>query len=248
MGALRIFGRGVYTAPNFYYNRLMDILLLVGVGVVTAIVSLGGGFLLLMESKLARILQKYGAGIAALVLLAAVFFDLLPEALESRSLALWQVLLYALGGWVMFGVIGMILGRLHKHGGEHHFRNRRQAIMMGVVDIIHTLADGVMLGVAFAAGPATGIWAAVAIAAHEIPQEVGDFAIMLRSKIPKKRIVHLQVSCALLIVPASVMAFLIGDGLMGGMPILLAVVAGFFLYIAYGEARVILRGWKSKKP
>jgi len=225
----------------------MDILIIIGVGVVTALVSLCGGFLLLTKSKIAKTLQRYGAGIAALVILVAVMFNLLPEALEDGSLDWWKVLLWTAGGFLGFSVIGFIAGRFHKHGEEHSFRNKRQAMMMYGVDVIHTLADGLVLGVAFAAGPATGIWAALAIAAHEIPQEVGDFAIMVRSKMSKKRIAWLQILCALLLVPAAVAAFVVGDSLVGNMPIILSVVAGFFIYIAVGEIRAVFRdGFKSR--
>lgn len=220
---------------------------MIGVAVLTAAVSLCGGVLMLMNGKLAKILQKYGSGIAALILTAAVMFDLLPEAIEEGGMEIWKVLLIALGGFLLFALLGAVFGRWHSHGKGHEVQGRRQAALMVVVDGLHTIADGLVLGVGFAAGLSTGVWGAVAIAAHEIPRGVGDFAVLVRAKWPKRRIIRMQILVAILMVPAAVVAFLVGDKLMSGVPVMLALMSGFFMYIAFGEMCAIFRSWKSEK-
>jgi zinc and cadmium transporter len=225
----------------------MNIALIVATTIITVFISLSGGFLLLTDSKLAKLLQKIGTALASLVLLYAALFDLIPEALDG-GLDLPQVLLIALAGFAVFLIIGRLFGALHHHGDAHNLHNKRQASFMLLVDSLHTVMDGLVIGVSFLSGAGTGIMSATATAAHEIPQEIGDFAIMLRSKIPKKRIIKLQILSGLLLVPASVVAYLIGESILSALPAILALIAGFFLYIAAGELYGIIRTWKSKRP
>ena len=89
---------------------------------------------------------------------------------------------------------------------------------------------------------------AVATAAHEIPQEVGDFSIMLRSKMPRRQIITLQVISAMMTVPVALLAYFIGDILSSALPWLLSLVAGFMIYIALGEVRIIIKELKEAAP
>ena len=131
--------------------------MLICVTVVMALVGLCGGFLLLTGSKLARWFQKYGPIFAAAILLLTAFGDIIPEVLEEGELPVWAVALLVLAGTVGCLVIGGILGHFHKHGDEHGLHNRRQAQAMFMVDSLHNIADGVVLGVAFAASLGTGL-------------------------------------------------------------------------------------------
>lgn len=209
---------------------------LVGVTVLTALISLVGGMAVLSDSRLARGFQKFSTAFAAAVLLYAVFGDILPEVFEDSSLPVWLVLLYVCLGIGICELISILASHFHKHGDDEKvLKNQRQATAMLIVDSIHTAIDGVVIGVAFASGLGTGIIAAVATAAHEIPQEIGDFAIMQRSKMPRGRIIRLQVLSALILMPFAVLAYFVGDKILPALPTLLSFVAGFFLYIVIGE-------------
>ena len=214
---------------------MLEVILIILITAVTAILSLSGGFLLLSGSKLAKVFQKYGTIFAAIVLLYAVFFDLIPEVLEDGGLYVWQVVLLILVGLAVCGTISFLAGHFHKHGDKKTFKNKKQAYAMLVVDTLHTAMDGIVIGTSFASALPIGITAAVATAAHEIPQEVGDFSIMQRSKMEKKQIAKLQILSALVLVPFAVLAYFIGDILSPILPTLLSLIAGFFLYIALGE-------------
>lgn len=220
----------------------MEILVVIGISALTAIVSLGGGFLLLTDSKLAQVLQKVGPYVAVTVMLYAIFAHLAPEAAEV--LLVWQILLIALGAFGVFMLIGWVARHFHKHGDEHGFKTKRQAIMMVVVDSLHAVADGVVLGVSFSAGLGPGVAAATATVAHEVPQEIGDFAIMLRSKMPKRKVAWIQIVTALILVPVTVAAYFMGDALLPQLPYLLAAIIGFFLYIICGEIILIVKSWQ----
>ncbi|MBQ7802387.1 ZIP family metal transporter [Candidatus Saccharibacteria bacterium] len=224
----------------------MDFLILFLSTILTAFVSLSGGFLLLGKSKLAGFLNKIGKPFAAIVLLYCVFFDLIPEALEDDALPLWEVVVLALTGLLVCFVVNFLVGNFHKHGEDKELRSKSEAYSMLVIDSLHTLVDGVVIGVTFATSLGTGLLAAVSTAAHEIPQEIGDFGIMVRSKIEKKKIINLQIASALLLVPAAVLSFFIGGALLPTLPPLMALIAGFFLYIALQEIFGMIKEVKEK--
>ena len=225
---------------------MLEVLLILIITAVTAILSLAGGFLLLSGSKFAKAFQKYGTYFAAVVLLYAVFGDIIPETLEE--LPAWQVVLLVILGTCICTGISFAFGHLHKHGDDKAFKNKKQAYAMLIVDSLHTAMDGIVIGTSFASGIPTGITAAFATAAHEIPQEIGDFSIMIRSKMPKQKIAKLQIFSALILVPFAVLSFFVGDALKEHLPILLSLVAGFFLYIALNEIYSIIKAiWKKAK-
>lgn len=223
----------------------MNIVVLIIALTLTAILSLSGGVLLVIgKGRVARKVQKWGPAIAFLVLCYAVFGDIVPEVLEE--LPMWEVAVLAIAGFFACALIGLLMGKYHHHSdlhlhGKHaethgdEIKNKTQAYTMLAVDSVHAVADGIVLGTSFLAGIATGIPTCLATIAHEIPQEVGDFAIMQKAKFKTKKIIILQALSALIIVPAGVVAYLVGEQLLEGLPIVLAVVAGFLLYVAVGE-------------
>jgi len=219
---------------------VLEILLIILITTLTTLISLSGGFLLLSGSKLAKTFQKYGTIFAAAVLLYAVFGDIVPEALEE--LPAWQVALYVAIGTAVCWLIGSAVGHFHKHGEDAHFKDKKQAYSMLIVDTLHTAMDGIVIGTTFAAGGiGTGLMAAIATAAHEIPQEIGDFSIMIKSKMERQKIIKYQVWSSLVLVPFALISYFIGDFLGSALPPLLSLVAGFFLYIALNEICDIIK-------
>lgn len=249
----------------------MEVLVIILITTVTTLVSLSGGMLLLSGSedpssakshanakrasakmrlnvKLARAFQKYGTVFAAVVLLYAAFGDIIPEVLEGGEIPVWQVALDVFLGVVVCLIVSTLAGHFHKHGEKKTFKDKKQAYAMLIVDSLHTAMDGIVIGASFASGMGTGIVSSLATAAHEIPQEIGDFSIMLRSKMEKRKIIKLQVISALILVPFSVIAYFIGDALEPILPTLLSFIAGFFIYIALGEIwSIIIVIWKRAK-
>ena len=223
----------------------MDIFILISALILTALLSLGGGVLLILgKGRLAKKVQKWGPAIAFLVLMYAVFGDIIPEV--SEDLPLLEIVILVSGGFLAGALIGLFMGKFHHHNdfhlhGEHaethgdEIKNKTQAYTMLAVDSVHAIADGIVLGTSFLAGIATGIPTCLATIAHEIPQEVGDFAIMQKAKFKTKKIILYQTLSGLIIVPAGLAAYLIGEQLLNGLPTILAIVAGFLLYVAIGE-------------
>ena len=223
----------------------MNVCLLILILAAVALISLSGGVLLILgRGRIARKVQKWGPAIAFLVLMYAVFFDIVPEVLEE--LPVFNVMGLMLLGFLACALMGLLMGKYHHHSDLHHhgehaeahgdeIKNKTQAYTMLLVDSVHAVADGVVLGTSFLAGMATGIPTCLATIAHEIPQEVGDFAIMQKAGFGAKKTTLYQALSGLIIVPAGVVAYLVGEQLLEGLPMVLAVVAGFLLYVAIGE-------------
>ena len=224
--------------------------------ILTVFLSLLGGFLLLLslkkgskkpDNKFSKILKHITTPLAALLLAYTVFFDLLPEALEESELSFSIVVALVFVGLIACFSVNYILSNFHKHGDKTSLHNEKQAYSMLIVDSLHTIVDGIVIGTSFAASLPTGLLAALSTAAHEIPQEIGDFSIMIRSNFSFKKILKLQVISGLLLVPSAVIAYFIGESLMKNLPVFLALIAGFFLYIALGEIYGMIKEIKEVK-
>jgi len=156
----------------------------------------------------------------------------LPEALELRKNL--DVLATTLGGIFAFFVLEKLL--LWRHGHETASDDRGasgELILIG--DFFHNLVDGVIIGGAFATEPALGVTTALAVIAHEVPQEVGDFAILLDSGFEKARALKYNLLSASSTVPATAVAYLALDDIESGIPFVLAIAAASFIYIALAD-------------
>lgn len=213
-------------------NELLILLIAATVG---SLVSLIGGLYLLYGKWGVRKLQRISVPFAAGALLAAAFFDVLPEALELGEPS--KVLQVALIGFLFFFVLERSLGWFHHHHeeGVHHHGPRRNASLIIIGDTLHNFIDGLAIGAAFLVSPATGIVTTLAIAAHEIPQELGDFGLLLAKGMRKSRVLLANIVSAFATVVGALIIFLIGGSLPIPEYILLAVTGGFFIYIAASD-------------
>lgn len=196
-----------------------------------SVISLGGGIYLLKTRRAGEKLQKMAVPFAAGALLAAAFLDLLPEAIHEGG---EEALTITLIGLLFFFVLERGLSWFHHHHEEDqsHSHTRRNVWLIVIGDTIHNFLDGLALGAAFLISPATGIIATIAIAAHEIPQEIGDFALMLSKGMKAKRVLTVNLVSALVTVVGAVLVYGSGDSLPVPESTLLAITAGFFIYIA----------------
>lgn len=215
----------------------MTLIYLIIAIVAGSALSLTGGLLMLRAKKhrkLAILLTlPFGAG----ALLAAAFFDLLPEAFKlgnPRDLLLWT-----LGGFTLFFVLERSSSWFHHHH-EHdsdveHHQNAQQRRLIVAGDIMHNAIDGFTIGAAFLVSIPTGIITTLAVSAHEIPKELGTFALLLSRGWKDKTVILANLATALAtIVTATVIYFL---GSSNQLPIgpLLAITAGFFIYVAASD-------------
>jgi len=210
-------------------------ILLIIAATLGSVISLLGGIYLLYGKWGARKLQRVAVPFAAGALLAAAFFDLLPEAFEAGEMR--EVLTVTLIGFLGFFVLERSLSWFHHHHEESgdHTVGRRNSSLIVIGDTIHNFIDGLAIGAAFLVSPATGIITTIAIAAHEIPQEIGDFGLLISKGMKRRKVLLVSLVSALFTVVGAVAVYGAGDALPISEPVLLGVTAGFFLYIAASD-------------
>ncbi len=204
--------------------------------VVGSAISLGGGALLFRFKKRreAAILltMPFGAG----ALLAAAFFDLLPESFEQAEPS--TMLMYCLIGFIFFFVLERTASWFHHHH-EHESAaknvSQRRLIILG--DVMHNTIDGVAIGAAFLVSIPTGVITTLAVSAHEIPKELGTFALLLSKGWKNKLVLLANIATAVATIIAAVTVYLLGvdKDLSSFVAPLLALTSGFFIYIAASD-------------
>lgn len=222
----------------------MDILLVVVAALVGSMLSLLGGLYLIYGGQKIDTIIRLAVPFAAGALLAAAFVDLLPEALhdgESQSVLIW-----ALMGILTFFVLERGLRWFHHHH-EHDNETSINSSLIIIGDTLHNFIDGLAIGAAFLVNPATGIIATVAVAAHEIPQEIGDFALLLSKGMRKKTVILVNILSAIATVIAAVFIYVLGSQIELPVAALLALTAGFFIYIAVSDIIPTIHAEKDSK-
>lgn len=213
---------------------MSDWLILLAAVLAGSLVSLIGGIYLLYGKAGAKKLQRVAVPFAAGALLAAAFLDLLPEAIEHGSAD--TVLTLTLVGLVVFFVLERSLSWFHHHhDDEGHGAGRRNTSLIVIGDTLHNFIDGLAIGAAFLVDPAVGLVTTAAIAAHEIPQEIGDFGLLLSKGMAKRKVLLVNLLSAAATVIGAALIFGLGGELGVSESALLALTAGFFIYIAASD-------------
>jgi zinc and cadmium transporter len=213
----------------------MDILIMILAIIIGSLVSLVGGAILLKAKKRRQaailLTMPFGAG----ALLAAAFFDLLPESFETADPK--EMLLYCLTGFIFFFLFERLASWFHHHHqheeGKGAKASQRWLIIVG--DITHNAIDGMAIGAAFLVSIPTGIITTFAVAAHEIPKELGTFAFLLSRGWKGKTVIIANLCTAIATIIAAVAVYILAKDSHEFVPVLLALTSGFFLYVAASD-------------
>jgi zinc and cadmium transporter len=193
-------------------------------------------FLWLPEARSLRLLPHM-VSFATGALLGAALLALLPEAIEGagrgRERALGLALVLGLG---LFFVIEKLVLWWHTHSHDHEHadagREHASGALVLVGDSIHNALDGVLIAAAFLTSIPLGLVTTLAVAAHEIPHRVGDFAILVHAGFSRRRALVLNLATGIASVIGAVAAYYGLRQAMGVLPYALAFAAAGFLYIS----------------
>ncbi len=168
---------------------------------------------------------------AAGVMITVSILDLLPESILGADVETASILLL-IGVLFLFFLERTSIWFHHHHEPHGHGPN-----MVGVWlgDTLHNLIDGVAIGAAFLIEPAFGKATAIAVAAHELPQEMADFTLYVKAGFSRSKTISLNLLSSLTTVVGGIGVYLLGDFLSGVEPYILAFTAGMFLYIALAD-------------
>jgi zinc and cadmium transporter len=199
--------------------------------VLVSLISLMGILTLsLTKDKLRKILL-FLVAFAVGALFGDVFIHLLPESFEKLGANLTTSLLVVMGFLIFFVLEKFIRWRHYNmHGTEEHLH---PVITMNIIgDGVHNLIDGMLIGASYMVSVPIGVTTTVAILLHEIPQEIGDFGILVHGGLSVKRAVAFNLLTALFSIVGAIISLVIGQHVEGYTSSLLPITAGGFLYIA----------------
>ena len=200
-------------------------------GAIGSVFSLLGGMLLLFNkniNKVAHILSSFAAG----ALLGAVFFELLPEGVHQseEGIGVMSFFMIVLAGIIVFYLLERVLHWQHNHDTESVKEPVVPMIIIG--DTLHNFVDGIAIAAAFLVSIPLGIITALVVSAHEIPQEIGDFGVLLKKGLSRKKIILINLLSAFVSLIGALLTYFLGTAFTNLSIILIAISAGFFLYIS----------------
>jgi zinc and cadmium transporter len=210
-----------------YFYALLSTLLI-------SLVSLVGVFSLSIQESFIKKYISFFVSLAAGALLGDAFIHLLPESFESISDGTYIGLL-VIAGLSLFFIFEKFL-HWHYHGDDAidgHVHSVGTLVLFS--DGIHNFIDGIVIGVSFLISVPVGIATTIAVILHEIPQEIGDFAVLLHAGYTKKRALWLNFLSALTAIAGTLFAFLLGEWGETFTVWVLPIAAGGFIYIAAAD-------------
>ncbi len=197
-----------------------------------SLLSLVGSLSLLVRRERLRALLPLAVSLAVGAMLGSVFLHLVPElAHDGFSPGTGATIL---AGLFVFFLLERYL-HSHDHGHDHHARIAPYAWLNLGGDALHNFADGMIVATAWSAGPQVGWPATIAVALHEIPQELGDIGVLIHGGMSPLRAVLFNLGTALLAMLGAIVALLLQGRIEGFHETLLALTAGGFIYIAAAD-------------
>lgn len=174
--------------------------------------------------KIVLVLVSLSAG----ALMGGAFLHLIPESIEVASGS--NIFIIVLIGFIIFFIIEKILHWRHCHDGKCDVHTFHYMNLIG--DSIHNFIDGLIIAAGFMVSIPLGFTTTIAIVAHEIPQEIGDFGVLIYGGFEKKKALILNFLVAFTIVIGGFVGYLLSNIIENYVYILLSFAAGGFIYIA----------------
>ena len=200
--------------------------------VVVSLISLVGVFTLSIKPERLKKLLLYMVSFAVGGLLGDAFLHLLPETFEKIGFTTTTSFLI-LSGVVLFFILEKFLLWHHCHVPDSAEHKHPPVVALNLVgDFVHNMLDGTIIAASFLVSPQVGLTTSLAVIFHEIPQEIGDFAILLHSGLSVKKALKFNLLSALGAFIGAAITFAIGPQIENFSVYVLPLTAGGFLYIA----------------
>ena len=196
---------------------------------------------IIFANKVSTELTSHMVSLAIGTLLGAVFLEILPHALELSD-NYHNLMLAVLIGILSFFILEKLLIWRHCHGNhceahavqEQISKNKKGSLIL-VGNLFHNFVDGILIASAFLVNINLGLVAALAILAHEIPQEMGNVSILLHSGYKKIQAVYFNLISSLATLSGAVLAYFVLDAFQQFIPYILAIAASSMLYISVSD-------------
>jgi len=210
----------------------MNFAMAIAASVIVSLMSFSGAIALALNDRMLKKVLVPLIGLSAGGLMGGAMLHLLPEAAEQSTGLMPYIWLII--GFVMFFLMEKFLFWRHCHEGVectvHPF------VYLNLIgDGIHNFIDGLIMGAAFSVDIRLGFVATTAIIMHEIPQEIGDFGVLVYGGMKKKKALFFNFLSALTAVAGTAAGFFLSGVISGFTPALMPLAAGGFIYIAASD-------------
>lgn len=197
---------------------------------IGSILSLVGSFFLLIKRDITELFSNQLVNFAAGVLIAVAFLDLLPEASEIAGGS--KIFLPTLVGFISFFFAERFIQWFHYH---HAHGQSSNILLILIGDGVHNFIDGVVIAASFLTSIPLGITTSIAVAAHEVPQEIADMSVLLNGGLSKSKALFYNFVSALTALFGAMLAFFFASVIEPYLYVFLALTAGFFIYISAAD-------------
>jgi len=196
-----------------------------------SLISLIGVLTLFFQKKIINKLLIIFVAFAAGSLLGVAFFDLIPESFEKLG-----NLNFVLIGIILFFLTEAFIHWHHHHEGKECKTCLHPYVYLNLIgDGLHNFLDGVIIAASFLINIPTGIATSIAIVFHEIPQELGDFAVLVHGGLRKSKAILFNFLSALFAVLGGILGYVFLSKIENFIPYIVALAAGGFIYIATSD-------------
>ncbi|MBW3022626.1 ZIP family metal transporter [Candidatus Woesearchaeota archaeon] len=196
--------------------------------IIVSLISLVGIFFISLKDKILEKILMMLIALASGAMLGGAFLHLMPEAVESGMKNIWT---YLIVGILVFFVLEKFLHWRHCHKGKCKVHSFAYLNLVG--DSIHNFIDGLIIAAAYIMSFETGIAVTFAVVVHEIPQEIGDFGVLVYGGFKKYRALFYNFLTALLAVAGALIGYLLRGSF--NTAYLIPFAAGGFIYIAASD-------------
>lgn len=204
---------------------------------LVSLISFVGVLILFLKEKILDKALLFLVAFSAGGLMAGAFFNLMPEAIEEgqkQGEPLIFSFLYLIVGFCLFFILEQ---GIHWH---HHHQTRHPEIapfsyLILISDGLHNFIDGLIIAGSFLAGFPVGVVTTLAVIIHEIPQEIGDFGILIYGGVKRIKALFLNFLSAVVAVLGGITGFFLFEKISGSIFFLLSFAAGTFLYISASD-------------
>ncbi|PIR70515.1 MAG: ZIP zinc transporter [Candidatus Niyogibacteria bacterium CG10_big_fil_rev_8_21_14_0_10_42_19] len=211
--------------------------IILGAALFESLISFSGALFMVFNREKALRATHYLVSFAVGALMSVALLDIIPEAIERSSID--KVMPFVLLGVIMFFIFEKFLFWYHCHHGEckthtHHgepvILPYAYLILWG--DFLHNFIDGIILALAFLVDLRLGFLTLIAVILHEIPQEIGDFGVLVHGGMKPTKALFFNFLTSLSTMAGAILTYILGPALIPVLPYALAIVAGNFIYIA----------------
>ena len=200
----------------------------IGASIIVSLVSLIGIFSLLLKENLLNKILVLLIGFSAGALIGGAFLHLLPEALEQSKNT--HIFIYVILGFIIFFILEKYFYWRHCHNGVCDVHAFTYLNLIG--DGIHNFTDGLIIGASFMLSIQFGIITTLVIIFHEIPQEIGDFGVLVYGGFSKLKALFYNFISALTCIIGTIVGSCLSENIGSFSSFLLPFTAGGFIYIA----------------